>query len=108
MCIFGDPAYPLTPSLIAPHRGNLTADEELFNSQMSKVRQSVEWSFGKIATLFAFMDFKKNMKLYLQPVGKCYLVAALLTNCHSCLYGSEVSSYFSVAPPALEAYLDNN
>eukprot|EP00697_Spironema_sp_BW2_P008062 gnl/Spiro4/22556_TR11125_c0_g1_i1.p1 gnl/Spiro4/22556_TR11125_c0_g1~~gnl/Spiro4/22556_TR11125_c0_g1_i1.p1 ORF type:complete len:160 (-),score=19.62 gnl/Spiro4/22556_TR11125_c0_g1_i1:29-478(-) len=29
----------------------------------------------------------------------------LLTNCHTCLYGSQTGDYFSLHPPALEVYL---
>jgi hypothetical protein len=72
---------------------------------MSKIRQPVEWSFGKIGNLFAFVDFEKNQKLYLQPVASYWQIAALLTNCHSCLYGNETSKYFRVPTPELEVYV---
>lgn len=105
-CLYGDPAYPLRPSLISPYKGaNLTAAHRAFNKTMSSVRQSVEWEFGKILSLFAFLDFRKNLKLYLQPVGKLYFVGALLKNCHTCLYGSQTSMYFQMQPPTLEQYL---
>ena len=53
---------------------------------MSAVRTSVEWGYGKIVKYFAFLDFSKNLKVLLQPVGiKLYIVAALLANCHTCL-----------------------
>ncbi len=106
--VYGDPAYPLRPQLISPFRGaNLTDQEAEFNQNMSKVRQCVEWGFGDIIRQFAFLDFKKNLKLFLQPVGKYYLIATILTNCRACLYGNEVSQYFGIAPPVLEEYLNN-
>jgi nuclease HARBI1 len=58
---------------------------------MSAVCECVEWGFGKISGNFAFLDFKKNLKLLLQPVGHYYLVGRLLTNVHTCLYGSQTS-----------------
>jgi len=76
-----------------------------FNSAMGYVRLSVEWSFGKVANTFAFIDFAKNMKALLQPVGKFYLLSVLFTNCHTCLYGSETSYFFNCPPPSLEEYL---
>ena len=70
LCIYGDPAYPLRVHLQAPYKkGHLTADEEAFNSSMSKVRSSVEWVFNDITSYFAFLDFKKNLKMGLSPVG---------------------------------------
>lgn len=105
--LYGDPAYPTRAHLIAPFRRGepLTPEEQLFNTQMSAVRQSVEWQFGKIVQQFAFLDFSKDLKILLQPVALLYRVGALLTNCHTCLYGSQTSSYFQCPPPALEQYL---
>ena len=106
--VYGDPAYGLTPNILAPfRRAQLTDDEQQFNSRMSKLRVCVEWGFGKIIQLFAFLDFKKNMKILLQPVGKYFLVGTILTNCHTCLYGSVTGTYFQLAPPSLETYLSN-
>ena len=106
--IYGDPASGLTKNILAPFRGaRLTDDQQEFNSRMSKLRVSVEWGFGKICQLFAFLDFKKNLKILLQPIGKYYLVAAVLANCHTCLYGSQTSTFFGLDPPELEDYLSN-
>ena len=73
---------------------------------MSKIRIAVEVNFGKIVQLFSFVDFKKNLKLLLQPVGKYYLVATVLTNCHTCFYGSEVNDIFESDSPSIEEYLN--
>ncbi|CAB4023789.1 Hypothetical predicted protein, partial [Paramuricea clavata] len=93
--IYGDPAYGLSYNILAPYRGNNLSDaQKVFNREMSRVRVSVEWGFGKISQIFAYLDFKKNLKVLLQPIGKYYLIGALLTNCHTCLYGSLTSSFF--------------
>ena len=75
---------------------------------MSNVRECVEWGFGKVSTLFAFTDFKKNLKVGLQPVDKYYSVATILTNCHTCFYGSQTSDYFGLESPTIEEYLNKN
>ena len=32
-CVYGDPAYPLRPQLLAPYKGNnLTAEQQAFNT----------------------------------------------------------------------------
>lgn len=106
--LYGDPAYGTTQHIISPFRGQrLTQAEQAFNASMSAVRVSVEWTFGKIIQLFSYLDFKKNQKVLLQPVGKYYIVGALLTNCHTCLYGSQTTTFFNVAPPSVEVYLSN-
>lgn len=106
--LYGDTAYGVNLNILSPFRGQqLTQAEQEFNRLMSGVRVSVEWSFGKIAQLFAFLDFKKNQKILLQPIGKYYIVGALFANCHTCLYGSLTSQFFNVQPPELEVYLNN-
>ncbi|KAL1444353.1 hypothetical protein MTO96_029902 [Rhipicephalus appendiculatus] len=105
-CIYGDPAYPLRPLLMRPYGGaTLTEQQQLFNEGMSTVRHAVEWGFGKVVAEFAFVDFKKNQKILLQNVGRMYRVATLLTNCHTCLYGSQTGMFFGLRALLLEDYL---
>lgn len=108
-CLYGDSAYPIRELLMCPFptgRG-ITQEQELFNLNMSRVRQAVEWGFGKVAVEFAFVDYKKNQKVLLQDVGNIYKTAVILSNCHTCLYGSQSATYFNVNPPELEEYLAN-
>lgn len=105
MCIYGDPAYPLRPNLIAPFRyGILTPQMQAFNAAMSNVRTSVEWLFGDVINYFKFLDFKKNLKIGLSSIGKMYVVCALLRNALTCLYENETSEYFGLQPPQLQDY----
>lgn len=71
---------------------------------MSRVREAVEWGFGEVVRQFAFLDFHKNQKVLLQPVGIYYVVGILLCNAHVTLHGSQVSQYFACQPPTLFEY----
>ena len=105
MCIYGDPAYPHRIHLQRPFQyGVLTHQMRSFNESMSKVRSSVEWIFGDIINYFKFLDFKKDLKLDLSPIGKMYIVCALLRNALTCLYGNTTSEFFQLDPPSLEDY----
>ena len=107
LCVYDDPAYPLRVHLQGPFKGaNLTPAEQQFNKAMSQVRVSVEWLFGDIVNYFAFLDFKKNLKIGLSPVGKMYIVCALLRNAHSCLYQSSTSKFFGIDPPQIQDYFN--
>ena len=73
LCIYGDLAYPLRPQPQAPFRNaRPNVAQTAYNTAISKVRIGVEWVFGDI-NFFKFLEFKKNFKLGLQPIGKMYL-----------------------------------
>ena len=85
---------------MAPFRGaRLTPVEECFNKDMSTKTTNVEWGYGKIGRFFAFLDLNKILKVLLQPVGKVYVVGAILANCDTCLYGSQTRDVFDFDPP---------
>ena len=105
LCVYGDPDYPISVHMQCSFAGpELTCIQKEYNTAMSRVRVSVEWVFGDIANYFAFVDFKKKLKIGLSAVGKMYSVCALLTNARTCLYKSVTSSFFGLDPPELEAY----
>jgi hypothetical protein len=95
---YGDPGYVNQKFIKTGFRNlihtPLTQRQREFNSDMSSLRVSVEYGFGKIIQLFAFLDFKKNQKLYMQNIKEQYVVAAILANCHTCLRRSQVSTEF--------------
>ena len=112
--LYGDGAYPISDtfkagySLLQIHDPVLGAARRAFNRCMSRARISVEWIFGSITIKFAFLDFKKNLKigrLKVQPIGRRYIGGALFNNFHACLYGSLTESYFRCKPPCIEDYL---
>jgi nuclease HARBI1 len=106
--IYGDPAYPLSSVLLRPFRGAAVASEAEaeFNTAMSSVRESVEWSFGAVTNLFQALSFSRKEKMMERPLAQSYQVATLLFNCRTCLReGNQISSYFAVDPPQLQDYL---
>lgn len=108
--IYGDKAYSLRELLLRPYNENQVnghPDRQEFNATMSSLRIAVEWGFQKIIQEFAFLDFKKNQKLYLQEIEMMFKTCTILINCHTCLYGSQTGMYFHCDPPALEEYLGN-
>jgi hypothetical protein len=103
--LYGDPAYTLSKFLITPYRKATDRDEINFNQTLASVRIAVEWSFGKVVQLFGFNDYRKNLKIDLQPVAKMYIVSVILTNFHTCLYQSQIGTKFGLIAPTLEEYL---
>ncbi|CAN0295299.1 unnamed protein product [Scytosiphon promiscuus] len=102
---YGDAAYPILSHVDRGFRGaNLSDAQRAYNKALSAVRITVEWQFGKVVNVFPFVDFRKLMKLDLSPIGNYYIVAALLTNAHTTLYGCQTSTYFGMMPPTLEQY----
>ena len=69
---------------------------------MSTVRSSVEWVFGVIVNYFKFLDFKKNLKIGLNGVGKMNVTCVATQNARSILYRYSTSEYFGLNPLTLE------
>jgi hypothetical protein len=86
--VYGDPEYTVYNVLQVPFKGASLSEENEFHQWTRNARVSVEWCFGNVISLFPFVDFKKNLKLYLQPVWKLYPVGLLLVNIHTCFFGS--------------------
>ena len=76
-----------------------------WNKNMARLRISVEWTIGKVSQLFKYLRVKEMHQPNLSALSPRFMVAVLLTNCHSCLYGSQTSTYFDCPPPAVEEYL---
>ena len=94
-CVFGDSAYPIDRQVITPFKGvNITPAQHDFNRVMQKLRISVEWVFGDIVNVFKFVDFKKNIKIGLSPVGRIYQFCELMHNARCCIYANKSSEYF--------------
>ena len=103
LCIYGDPAYPLRAHLQGPFPGPNVA-QKAYNKSMSQCRVAVEWVFSDIINFFAFLDFKKDLKIGLSAVGKMYVCCALIRNARNCLYKSTTSNFFELEPPSLMDY----
>jgi nuclease HARBI1 len=98
--LYGDPAYPQSELLFGGFRRPAAGSEEaIWNTQMSKVRETVEWLFKEIITKWSFLDFRASMKVFQFPVAKYFAVGAFLTNLHCCIYGSETGAYFNCVTP---------
>ena len=105
--LYGDPVYPLSPLIMKGYQGaHLTAQQQAFNTSMSQIRMAVEWSFGDVATYWAYLNCKEQNKLLLQPIAMFYRVAVLLTNCRIILSGgNKTSECFGIKPPTLAEYM---
>ncbi|RPA94841.1 hypothetical protein L873DRAFT_1646975, partial [Choiromyces venosus 120613-1] len=65
----------------------------------------VEWGFGKVIQIFAFLGFKYGLKTGLSPITTWYFTGVLLTNCHTYYYGSNTTTPFGCATACIEEYL---
>ena len=63
---------------------------------MSRLCIVAEWAFKDMVNTFGFLDYVKNQKLLLQPLGVQFRVAALLHNANVCLHKPQVMQYFEI------------
>ena len=91
------------------HRGDGMGNNQLaWNRRMNVDRTSAEWGFGKVTQLWGYLDHKQQQKLLLQPLGKHYTVAVIMTNIHTILYGSVTTAWLEASDymPTLVSYLN--
>ena len=107
--LYGDPAYSsaygITGAYKAPANAPLNVVLQAMNAHMSSLRISVEHGFGKTSALWQFNTHDRNLKMGLSPVAGYYMVSILITNIHTCLYGSQTSEKFQCNPLPLHVYL---
>lgn len=70
-------------------------------------RETVEWSFAKMLQLFSLLDSVRKLRLWSSAVCDWWLCGVVFANLHTCLYGSQVSSYFEAQPCTVDDYLRN-
>ncbi|CAM9371963.1 unnamed protein product [Discosporangium mesarthrocarpum] len=101
---YGDNALPQCPTrkgvLGKAQVGPLAGERE---RKRECVLITKERGFGKIINISAFLDHK-NLKLHLQPMGKLYIVDALLTNVYTCPYSTRGTEHFGVQAPKLKEF----
>jgi nuclease HARBI1 len=100
--LYADPAYPQSAYIFGGfHQPAPGSREALWNSNMSSVRESVEWGFQYINQHWAFVNFRAGLKMYESPVGKYYIVATFLSNLRTCFYGNQTMSFFYCAEDSM-------
>jgi len=93
--LYGDPAYPLTAHMFGGFRHTIPGSAEArWNTEMSRVRETVEWMFKEVTAQFRYIDFRASMKIFKEPVGMYYFICVFLTNIRCTLYWNQTRSYF--------------
>lgn len=103
--IYGDPAYKLSRYVLRGFRGGASSAQRRFSTDMSRIRESVEWGYAGVVALWPLIDFKSRMKKNEVPVGKLAAVACFMYNMHACFYGNQISHYFDCPPPSAREYV---
>ena len=104
----GDSIYPVTLVVVRQIMGAiLNPQATQINRCLAAIRIVVEHGFAIVINLWKHVDHKTNTKLFQSPIGcaTAYRVAVFLTNCRTCVSGSQVASQFGCFTPSLEDYV---
>jgi hypothetical protein len=105
---YGDSIYTASEAIVRAIRGVMLVDVvKRQNQSLNMLRVEVEHAFGKMKGLWQAVHFKPKQKVLDSPVGvgRVWKVAFFLTNCHTCLRGSQMSAKFGCSPPHLATYV---
>jgi nuclease HARBI1 len=104
--LYGDPAYPQSGYIFGGYRNPAAGSVQAqWNTEMSKVREVVEWGFAYIIANWSFLNFKPSMMILKSPIAQYYIVGAFLTNLRTCFYGNQTMAYFGADAMSLDEYL---
>ena len=94
--LYADPAYPQSAHIFGGFRNPAPGSREaMWITQMSSVRESVEWGFAYYINMhWSFLSFQAAMKIFKSPVAKYYIVGTFLCNLRTCYYGNQTMSFF--------------
>jgi hypothetical protein len=67
--LYGDQGYGMRQRLCCPYKGIVTPQQAQFNDCMKGCRETIEWMIGKVATLWAWLDWHKTQKVDNAPVA---------------------------------------
>ena len=109
--LYADSAFAFEQHVTPAHKrqhGQEQLDDDLQheNTMMAQCRAAVEWTFGNQASIQKYNAITALQHMKERDLGVRYTVAVFLYNCHTCLYGSQVSAYFGCFPPELRDYLN--
>ena len=92
--VFGDSAYQIDEYIVSGG-----------GKGMAAVRETIEWKYKDIKTVWKYCDYKHCLKLRKQPLGKIFLVCMLLRNAHVTMNGNQAQEYFVCEPPTFEDWI---
>ena len=103
--IFNESAVVMTTKL----REGADEDERRLYRRLASVRQPIELQYGNFFIKFQLFKNKDAFHLF-NKAEMAYRtgIVLLLLNCHTCLNGSIVNSFFSNCAPTIEEYLPLN
>jgi len=112
--IKGDSAYPWLLDLSSYHKVSregpaLTERQKNENRVLKVIRESIEWNYGSTAAMFKYLVNLEKLKIMKgTKTRKVYIVASILRNCHTILYGCQTSNFYNLSKesfPTLQQYL---
>lgn len=109
--IYGDSAYCITlyDFILARHDNPVnTPRENAENRSMSSCREVIEWDYGDVGTLWAYVDYKKVLQLRKMPVGRIYFAAMLLRNAYVTMNGCNTATFYECMPPTFEHWVSQS
>jgi len=105
--VYADKGYAISDVIQPSYKGRdlQQLDARVANIVMSAKRVSVEHSFRKFKSLWAFNNFYADCKVNKSPLCKYFIVSCLLTNLHTTCYESQVGKAYCLRPPTAHNYL---
>ena len=81
-------------------------DDDLRNQAMSGLRESIEWNYGSLKSIFRLLSQKTmSLRLRQSKVGDYLMISVLLRNMQVAFEGNISSGKFACNPPTFAEYV---
>ena len=102
----GDSIFPWMSCWLSLYKGeNMSKVVKIEIKVMSSCREHVEWHYGEMKSLFAFVDYPNKQQLLKTPVRETFVTTMILRDFYVCLNENKTSKVFSCVPPSVEDWL---
>lgn len=91
---------------VALHQIGATAGQEIYNSRMSVIRNSVERSYKELKKSWSIKDYPRTLRIQQAPILLLHITSVILLKFKMRMYsGGQVQSYFNCPLLPFQRYL---
>ena len=97
-----------TGQVITPFKGNISPEQQDWNTKMNSARISIEWFFAIIKNSSRILYRAELLNICSRPIDVIFWNAVLISNLKTCMRRrNQISDYFDCPTISIDSYIHN-